>query len=236
MSHVHAGGLIWFQVGLTASLGLTALLYVRGSLGLRATSSTRRSGVARRQLSCRSGSDLGCRRLTAGNTRASAAHRPHDSASAADERGGPLDLAWCASHAAAARPAVEVRHGDHLSTWMQKDSPANRTDARAPCGLLDGRHAGARGVARARGVCARPAVERLASRPAGHIPGDRASVLVAGGPALAEHAHRTAMVDGAVSVSCDVAMRRLVRISGVLRTDRVSELLIHHRALSRRCS
>ena len=40
MSHVHAGGLIWFQVGLTVSLGITALLYVQGSLGLRAASST----------------------------------------------------------------------------------------------------------------------------------------------------------------------------------------------------
>ena len=35
MSHVHAGGLIWFQFGLTLSLGLTALLYLRGSLRLR---------------------------------------------------------------------------------------------------------------------------------------------------------------------------------------------------------
>ena len=57
--------------------------------------------------------------------------------------------------------------------------------------------------------------------------GDGAAVLVASGPALAEHAHRTAMVDGPVSVSCDVAMRRLVRISGLLGTDRVPDLLIH---------
>src|SRR5262249_29236078 len=56
------------------------------------------------------------------------------------------------------------------------------------------------------------------------VPGCGLPLLVAGDAALAERADRDAVVDAAVSVSCDAAVRRSVRLSRLLRSRRLPRI------------